>query len=404
MVETFVEVGHHQVKKHGQGAAGDVFLSIKGENGRIISVLSDGLGSGIKAGVLASLTATMAARFVAEEIPIKRAAAIIMKTLPVCKVRKISYATFTIVDVEPSGLVRIIEYDNPPYALIRKNTLVEPIKNDIVVKRAKRGAADRLQAHLHYSEFASKPGDRLILYSDGVSQSGMGSGALPFGWSNPKAHSYALSLVDTPMSAAARLSEVSARGLARRIVQEAVANDAYEAKDDISCGVFYFRQPRRLLVLTGPPIDRARDAEMVSIFDLFQGKKIIAGGTTATIVARGLGREVTMRLSSMDAKVPPASEMEGADLVCEGIITLGKAAELLEHPEQAERGRANAAVRMMDLFLDSDIIDFVVGMKINEAHQDPTMPVELEIRRNIVKRVADLLEQRYLKKTSIRFL
>lgn len=404
MVETFVEVGHHQVKKHGQGAAGDVFLSLKADDGRIIAVLSDGLGSGIKAGVLASLTATMAARFVAEEIPIKRAAAIIMKTLPVCKVRRISYATFTIVDVEPSGLVRIIEYDNPPYALIRKNTLVEPIKTDIGLKRAKRGAADRIEACLHYSEFAAKTGDRLILYSDGVSQSGMGSGVLPFGWTNPRAHSYALSLVDTPASAAARRDDVSARGLARRIVQEATANDAYEPKDDISCGVFYFRQPRRLLVLTGPPIDHSRDAEMVSLFERFDGRKIIAGGTTATIVARGLGREVRMCLAAMDAKVPPASEMDGADLVCEGIITLGKAAELLDHPDAADRGKPNAAVRMTDLFLDSDIIDFVVGMKINEAHQDPAMPVELEIRRNIVKRVAELLEKRYLKKTSVRFL
>jgi hypothetical protein len=90
--------------------------------------------------------------------------------------------------------------------------------------------------------------------------------------------------------------------------------------------------------------------------------------------------------------------------VTEGIITLGRAAELLERPDLAERSRPNPASRMVDLLLDSDIIDFVVGMKINEAHQDPTMPVELEIRRNIVKRVADLLEQRHLKKTSLRFL
>ncbi|GAB1482499.1 hypothetical protein MASR2M78_13150 [Treponema sp.] len=127
--ETFIELGYYQMKKSGQGAEGDVFLSRKTEDGRILSVLSDGLGSGIKAGVLATLTATMALKFIAEDIPICRAASIIMKTLPVCKERKISYATFTIVDINTSNELRIIEYDNPPYLLIREDTLVEPIKN-----------------------------------------------------------------------------------------------------------------------------------------------------------------------------------------------------------------------------------------------------------------------------------
>ena len=61
---TFIEVGHWCVSKNGQGAAGDTFLSRKQEkDGRLVSVLSDGLGSGIKAGVLSTLTATMALKF-----------------------------------------------------------------------------------------------------------------------------------------------------------------------------------------------------------------------------------------------------------------------------------------------------------------------------------------------------
>ena len=56
--KTFIEVGHYQVCKHKQHAEGDVFLSQKNPtDGRVITALSDGLGSGIKAGVLATLTA-----------------------------------------------------------------------------------------------------------------------------------------------------------------------------------------------------------------------------------------------------------------------------------------------------------------------------------------------------------
>jgi len=183
-----------------------------------------------------------------------------------------------------------------------------------------------------------------------------------------------------------------------------VANDAYAAKDDISCGVFYFRQPRRLLVVTGPSVDRSRDRKLADIFSSFKGKKIVAGGTTATILARELGVSIHMTLKELDPLVPPAATMEGADLVTEGIITLGRVAELLERPDGAERGRSNPASRIVDLFLDSDVIEFVVGTKINEAHQDPTMPQELEIRRNIVKRIAELLETRYLKESSVSFI
>jgi hypothetical protein len=401
--ETFVEVGVYQAKKHGEGAEGDVFLSQKTDDGRIISVLSDGLGSGIKAGVLATLTATMAMKFVAEEIPIRRAASIIMKTLPVCKERGISYATFTIVDIDNSDAVRIIEYDNPPYILVRDQTLVEPIKTEIAAKRSsnasggKNSAGNLRNALLHYSEFTARAGDRLIFFSDGVPQSGMGTGANPLGWGNPATQSYALKAVEAKPT-------ISARELARSIVKEAEANDAYAAKDDITCGVVYFRRPRSLLVLTGPSVDHDRDREMAQTFSSFPGRKVVCGGTTATILARELSVAVKVSLVDLDPTMPPASCMEGADLVTEGIITLGKAAELLERGGFADRAKTNPAGRLVELFLDSDRIDFLVGTKINEAHQDPSMPVELEIRRNIVKRIAALLEEKYLKETRLRFI
>ena len=50
--ESFVEVGSFQRPKSGQAISGDVFLSEKVKHEpRIVSVLSDGLGSGVKASV-----------------------------------------------------------------------------------------------------------------------------------------------------------------------------------------------------------------------------------------------------------------------------------------------------------------------------------------------------------------
>ena len=90
-------------------------------------------------------------------------------------------------------------------------------------------------------------------------------------------------------------------------------------------------------------------------------------------------------------------------MVTEGIITMGAVAELLESGAKTETLKQNAVTKMVDLFLDSDRIKFVVGTKINEAHQDPNMPVELEIRRNVVKKIAALLQDEYLKEVSIQY-
>ena len=400
---TFIEVGHYQLCKYNQGAPGDAFLSRKHDSdGRVITVLSDGLGSGIKAGVLSTLTATMAMQFIFSDIPIKRAANIIMNTLPVCKERGISYATFTLVDIEPNSAVRIMEYDNPGYVLVRQKTVVEPIKQCTIIERKNKKTAPTREALLYYSDYRARPGDRLVFFSDGVTQSGMGTKAFPLGWGAERVQDFILErIIQNP--------EISARELAHSVVQEAHLHDAYCAKDDITCAVIYFRHPRDLLILTGPPVNPEHDDEMARDFNAFCGRKIVCGGTTANIISHKLGKPLKLILKDIDPQIPPMSQMDGTDLVTEGIITLGRVSELLEQgvlnagniPEQVHE---NGATRIIELLLDSDRITFMVGTKINEAHQDPNMPVELDIRRNVVKKIQTLLTEQYLKEVSIRYV
>jgi hypothetical protein len=396
---TFIEVEYYQLCKYGQNAPGDVFLSQKNtSDGRVITVLSDGLGSGIKAGVLATLTATMATKFISCNIPIKRVSEIIMDTLPVCSERGISYATFTLVDIAPDATVKIMEYDNPPYTFIREETVIEPSKNATAFERQDKSTGPKNDTRVLYSRFNARIGDRLIFFSDGVSQAGMGTKRYPFGWTTAKAREFALESVrEKP--------DISARELAHSIVRQAAQIDSSKPKDDISCGVVYFREPRDMLVLTGPPVHPESDKEIVNIFSSFVGKKVVSGGTTATIIGRELNRQIKVNMKSYAKNVPPWSEMEGADMITEGIITLGAVQAMLEKRNEIEAntGGNDAASRMIELLLDSDRITFIVGTKINEAHQDPTMPVELEIRRNVIKRIADLLKDKYLKDVKIRY-
>jgi hypothetical protein len=96
--------------------------------------------------------------------------------------------------------------------------------------------------------------------------------------------------------------------------------------------------------------------------------------------------------------------MEGFELVTEGALTLSAVLRMLEEGFAPEDLSSNAAVRLATLLLDSDIIKFAVGTSVNEAHQDPNFPVELDLRRNIVKRIAQLLESKHMKRVMIQYL
>lgn len=390
---SFIEIDHYQRFKDKQHVGGDSFLSrkLKDEN-RIISVLSDGLGSGIKANVLSTLTATMALNYISNSFDIKKAAQVIMRTLPVCKERKISYSTFTIVDINEHGRARIIEYDNPSYILIRNGEIINFPKQNIELENV-----GEKKAVLHFSEFDIEMGDRIVLFSDGVSQSGIGSKKYPLGWGEEEVGNFVKSeLYDNP--------KMSARELAQSVVSRALTNNQYKALDDITCGVVNIREPRKLLVVSGPPIDKNKDKELAEAVQNFTGCKVICGGTTAKIISRELDESISVDLKHFDKEVPPISFMNGIDLITEGTITLGKVVELLESEKDIEDLPGNGAGKIVNIILNSDIIEFIVGTKINDAHQDPNIPVELEIRRNIFKRIVQIIESKHLKSTSLKFI
>lgn len=388
----FVEIGCHQNPKKGQTAPGDIFLSQKTVDRRTVCVLADGLGSGIKAHVLGTLTATMALRFVTENIDMQKAAHIIMSTLPVCSERHIGYSTFTIVDIRPDGQVSIVEYDNPSSTLLRGARCVHHPRQLVTIQTTNLG-----NRTLRFSSFSAAADDRIVFFTDGISQSGVGTQAYPLGWSEEAASAYALEQTRANPN-------ISARELARSMVGRATCNDAYAARDDISCAVVYFRKPRKLLVVTGPPFDAGKDRGLAALVRDFDGSTIICGGTTAQIVARELGVGVRVDLSCRDAHIPPFSVMPGVDLVTEGALTLSRTTELLAHNSDPEGMQTNAAVLLLKHFINSDSIRFVVGTRINEAHQDPSLPAELDIRRNLIRRLTSILKDSYMKETSIEFV
>jgi hypothetical protein len=345
----------------------------------------------VKASVLATMTATMAVKFAASAMDLQASAEIIMDTLPICSVRQVSYSTFTIVDVAGSGDTRIMEHGNPPYLLVRPGGAAAVEMQEIRPRRWQ----DRV---INFSTFNAQLEDRIVFFSDGITQAGMGGLRTPLGWGLENVESFVRAhIAEDPY--------ISARELSRCLVARAGEIDGGAAKDDITCGVVYFRSPRQLLVITGAPFKFSHDRDLARLAETARGHKVICGGTTANIIARLLEREVKMDLSlPLDPRVPPASKMDGFDMVTEGTLTLGEVLRLLEEGFEPEELKPNPAVQLAKMVLDSDIVRFAVGTRINEAHQDPNIPVELGLRRNIVKRIAHVLEKRYMKRTSVQYL
>ncbi len=389
----YIEVNAEFKFHHESRICGDVFLFRRiSEENRIIAVLSDGMGHGVKANMLATLTATMALSFTAEHKETNRIAEIIMNTLPVCSERKMSYSTFTIVDIESDGRVKILEYDNPQAIVMRGKKIFEPEWTCVMLEGGKSEGKE-----LKSCEFIAEKEDRIIFFSDGVAQSGLGGGKYLFGWGRDNALQYVQELVSHEYN-------ISAQQLAHKVVNMAHVNDGYMSKDDTSCAVIYFREPRKMLICTGPPFEEEKDAEYARVVEKFDGKKIVSGATTADIIARELKRNIEDTFDFDDPDLPPISMMEGVDLVTEGILTLGKVTEILKSYNSTTRLTKGPADRIVKMLLESDEIHFLIGTRINIAHQDPSLPVELEIRRTVVKRIARLLEEKFLKEVSLTFM
>ncbi len=389
-----IEINVQQNRPKGEIACGDVFQSsVFKEEGRKILVLSDGIGHGIKASVLATLTATMAMKYSTLHTKPEIAAQIIMNALPKSSDGKENYATFTIIELEADGLVRIINYDNPPLIIIRKGAVFQPKEYELKVR-----GEENLGKLLRCREFVAQKEDRIIFTTDGVTQSGLGKAELPMGWTIESVRDFALNQIN-------RMADISATKLARKIINRALMNDDFSAKDDTTCGVIYFREPRKFMLITGPPFYKIKDSHFVQRIKNFRGKKIICGGTTAEIIARELNLKVEIQHGHKQAdSLPPSANMNGFEMVTEGILTLGKVEEILENYSSDTRLENTPPEEVVKLLLKHDCIDIIVGTRINWAHQDPEQPLELELRKFVVKRIVKLLIHKFFKKVKVEYV
>lgn len=388
----FIEVDCCQHPEKGQLVSGDVYLQRRYRN-RIILVLAGGAGSGIQPNVVANVVASMALHYTIIDEGAARTAESIVRTFAgTIQAYNNNRIKFTIVDIHENGLVRLMEFENPPCVLFHDGRATRILHDTYEVS-----TGDGQCHNVYVSEFRAEAEDRLVFAGDGIVNSGVGTRRMPEGWRQQGVITLVEeSIADSPT--------VSAHHLCRQILGRAEVNDLFTVKNDMSCFSVYFRQPRKILVCSGPPFNEKKDVILADMVAKYDGEVLICGGTTAQIISRELGREVNVQLKRDPAGLPPTSSMEGVALVTEGVLTLSKVRGLLERLQGTDVTGNGTDAEVARMLISHDVIEFEVGTRINPIHQDPNLPVELELRRNLIKGLAALLETKFMKEVRIQFI
>ncbi|MBQ9914895.1 MAG: serine/threonine-protein phosphatase, partial [Clostridia bacterium] len=160
------------------------------------------------------------------------------------------------------------------------------------------------------------------------------------------------------------------------------------------------RKRNPMNILFGPPSNRDDCNKMMALFFSKEGKHIVCGGTTSSIAAKYLGKELKPSLHFESTDVPPIAEIEGVDLVTEGVITVNKVLEyakdfLSENKTYShwEFSRDGASMIARLLFEEATDINFYVGRAINPAHQNPDLPINFNIKMNLVEELSECLRK-----------
>lgn len=368
-----VDVAWRSLNKHQEELCGDKVEVLKTDDSDIV-ILADGMGSGVKANILATLTSKILGTMLHEGAYLESCVETIAKTLPICKVRKVAYATFSILQIFHSGEAYLVEFDNPSCVFIRDGKLVRYPYQVREIEGKK----------IHEYRFQVRKNDCFVLMSDGVIYAGAGSILNLQGWTWDAMAEYTLKCTKKTLSAS-RLA----------VMLSQACDELYEEKpgDDTTVAVVRVIERRVVNIFTGPPKDKADDEKLMHEFMHMEGKKVIAGGTSANIASRILGKEIVTKIDSRNPDVPPMATLEGIDLVTEGVLTLGKALKILKKYVNDEFDAEffdeldadNGASRLAKLLIEECTeLNLFVGTAINEAHKESELSFDLSMRMNLV--------------------
>ena len=380
MNDLCADIGYRSINHIGEQLCGDhVDVVEQGDNSTVI-VLADGLGSGVKASILSTLTSKIISTMMAEGLTLEDCVETIAQTLPICSVRGVAYSTFTILHLVDNREMELIQYDNPLVILLRDGKNYDYPKTEMNIGGKK----------IYKSVVKLLENDIFVAMSDGCPHAGIGL-AYNFGWKREDIISFMETIA---------IAGYTAKTLSTILIDE--VNKLYERKpgDDATACVVRIRRREPMNILFGPPSNRDDCNRMMSLFFSKEGKHIVCGGTTSSIAAKYLGQPIKASLNFVKSDIPPIAEIEGVDLVTEGVITINRVVEYAKDSVGENRlyekwsfGHDGASLICRMLFEEATDINFFVGRAINPAHQNPDLPINFNIKMNLVEELSACLRK-----------
>lgn len=377
-----MDVGWRSVFHYDEELCGDRVM-LRLDDNTFMGVLADGMGSGVKANILSTMTGTILSTMLSGGADVEAAVDTVIKTLPVCSERGLSYCTFTVVTVDPQGLATFVEYDNPVTWILRSGKIFELdyVNREVCGKNIR-------EATLQLA-----PGDIIVVTSDGaVNAAADNIFSTDWDWA---AVGQWLEDNHESFSSAQRL----AYGLTEKV------NDLYfgQPADDTTAMVVKVLKSNVVDIIFGPPKDKTMDRQMVRDFMSADGDmKIVCGGTTAQMVSRVTG-QILVPLEGDDdgSGVPPISFMDGVDLVTEGVMTMNRVWELMKeyfdagenYTDFAKLDMLNgAAMIAKQLAEECTHVRFFLGGAQNSAYADDKK-LGANRKRELAENIAALMKK-----------
>ena len=380
MNDLCADIGYKSINHYGEQLCGDHVDIVEPDDNSTVIVLSDGLGSGVKASILSTLTAKIISTMLAEGLSLEECVETIAATLPVCSVRGVAYSTFTIIHLKNNETAELIQYDNPHAIIIRDEAVWDYPKTEMNIGGKK----------IYKSVIKLQEDDIFVAMSDGCPHAGIGIG-YNFGWKRDDIATFMESLSHVGYTA---------KTLSTMLVDECDKLYGHQPGDDATACVVRIRKRVPMNMMFGPPSNRDDNDRMMSLFFSKEGKHIICGGTTSSIAAKYLHKPLKATLNFEMSDVPPIAEIEGVDLVTEGVITVNKVVEYAKdylgenkHYEHWSFKRDGASLICRLLFEEATDINFFVGRAINPAHQNPDLPINFNIKMNLVEELSKSLKK-----------
>lgn len=379
MKDLCTDIGYKSIFHYGEELCGDHVDIIEQDDNSTVIVLADGLGSGVKASILSTLTSKIISTMMSEGIALEECVSTIAATLPVCSVRGVAYSTFSIINIKDNSVAELIQYDNPQILFFRDYRNVDYPKVEMNIGGKK----------IYKSVIRLQENDVFIAMSDGCPHAGIGT-AYNFGWKLEDIAAYMEGLV---------AGEYTAKNLSTMLIEEVNRLYGNRPGDDATACVVKVRKRVPMNMLFGPPRNRDDADRMMSLFFSKEGKHIVCGGTTSSIAAKYLGKPIRASLNFEVSDIPPIAQLEGVDLVTEGVITVNKVLEYARDYlsdnkmyEQWNFQKDGASQICRLLFEEATDINFYVGRAINPAHQNPDLPINFSIKMNLVEELSKALK------------